>query len=485
MSKSDMSFTYNPYFKASPVDAGFKNFKSILVTNMDHLKNILNENLDKKMVAFDTETTGLTFFKDEIVGFSFSFEPYSAYYVPVRHKTGDNLPVECFNFFYEECLMKKTVLLFNALFDCYMLAAELPNKILDVQKLKIFEVQVLVYSADSDVPRKNLKWASQHYLGRKSPTFDETLIQLNSSEIQTAYKYLAELNDKVSLKKQEISDLTSSFNLAENSLDSSAYKNQVKQLKSLDKEVMAYEKEIKKTNKDIVRLSTKAPKDVTFADLNPVDATYYASCDAANTLALFNVLYPILEKECKFTITLDNKLAKASLFYANCPIYIDNQKMQTLVASLNEKINVLNSEIFEFFGYPLNLDCLAYDTRIDIEYDGKQENNIKILDLFRIMKFHKYVKVKTPIGFKLILGLHDVGKKRSYEIELEDRELPLVCSKNELLLTLLESGEYSFVKAKDLKANDYILGKEDTIDTEKFKRALMQIPGGKHALSIG
>ncbi|QOY52950.1 DNA polymerase I [Candidatus Sulfurimonas baltica] len=60
-------------------------FKATLITDIKELNRVLNT-LDKEtIVAFDTETTGLEYEKDSLVGFSFSFNDLEAYYVPFAH----------------------------------------------------------------------------------------------------------------------------------------------------------------------------------------------------------------------------------------------------------------------------------------------------------------------------------------------------------------------------------------------------------------
>lgn len=60
-------------------------FKSTLVTDAKELNRVL-DTIDKdSIVAFDTETTGLDYEKDRLVGFSFSFNDLEAYYVPFAH----------------------------------------------------------------------------------------------------------------------------------------------------------------------------------------------------------------------------------------------------------------------------------------------------------------------------------------------------------------------------------------------------------------
>ena len=60
-------------------------FKATLVTDEKELTSILMKLSSDTLVAFDTETTGLDPYKDEIVGFSFCFDEREAYYVPFAH----------------------------------------------------------------------------------------------------------------------------------------------------------------------------------------------------------------------------------------------------------------------------------------------------------------------------------------------------------------------------------------------------------------
>ena len=61
------------------------NFKTTLITDVKELNRIL-DTIDKdSVVAFDTETTGLDYEKDKLVGFSFAFDDKEAFYVPFGH----------------------------------------------------------------------------------------------------------------------------------------------------------------------------------------------------------------------------------------------------------------------------------------------------------------------------------------------------------------------------------------------------------------
>ena len=61
------------------------NFKTILLTDAHELNEILSAYDENTIIAFDTETTGLEYEKDKLVGFSFCINNEEAYYVPFDH----------------------------------------------------------------------------------------------------------------------------------------------------------------------------------------------------------------------------------------------------------------------------------------------------------------------------------------------------------------------------------------------------------------
>lgn len=60
-------------------------FKATLLTDVKELNTILESLNTDTVVAFDTETTGLDYEKDKLVGFSFCLNEKEAYYVPFAH----------------------------------------------------------------------------------------------------------------------------------------------------------------------------------------------------------------------------------------------------------------------------------------------------------------------------------------------------------------------------------------------------------------
>ncbi len=60
-------------------------FKATLLDNEKDLNKVLSTLNEDTIVAFDTETTGLDYEKDKLVGFSFCVDENEAYYVPFAH----------------------------------------------------------------------------------------------------------------------------------------------------------------------------------------------------------------------------------------------------------------------------------------------------------------------------------------------------------------------------------------------------------------
>lgn len=60
-------------------------FKATIISDAKKLKSVLKSLTAETIVAFDTETTGLDYNKDSLVGFSFCFNDKEAFYVPLAH----------------------------------------------------------------------------------------------------------------------------------------------------------------------------------------------------------------------------------------------------------------------------------------------------------------------------------------------------------------------------------------------------------------
>ena len=188
-------------------------------------------------IVFDTETTGLTYGVDKIVGFSLSLDRWSGIYVPIRHKIrlevsemvdkldengnqvltkagrvsrtkkinvtyedyGKNInPKEALDILYEILTGAKRVLIHNAEFDLNMLKFEG----YDVRKIKFFDTLILPYLYDPEATgMAGLKKLEQRVLGRTVPEFAEVLGRKNENfaEVNPEYGYIYACNDTAGL----------------------------------------------------------------------------------------------------------------------------------------------------------------------------------------------------------------------------------------------------------------------------------------------
>ena len=217
---------YEPIWPQAPLDMKFhyyeeledgtkvlrmheENFK--LISSVEELEEFA-KHCEGKVIGFDTETTGLSYNTDKIVGFSISLDAYSGVYVPIRHKeqlfvereeqkvdkegnlmftkagkpltkviketiikdSPANLdPKQSLDVLYNDILLKaKRVLAHNAEFDLNMLKFEG----YDINKIKFFDTLILPYLFDPEAKAlAGLKALEKRVLGRTVPEFKEVL----------------------------------------------------------------------------------------------------------------------------------------------------------------------------------------------------------------------------------------------------------------------------------------------------------------------
>ena len=200
---------------------------STLIKSIDELREYVNSCKGVK-IAVDTETTGLTYDEDFIVGFSIAKDMYHGIYVPIRHQikrvekvevplldeAGNQLytkagkarvkkvtnetalenplnldPKEALDLLYEAMLNAQLVLMHNSEFDLTMIRQEG----YDVMKCKTFDTTILTYLYDSENKGWNkLKEASKIVLGRHPMKFAEALGEEENFryvDLEIAYPY--------------------------------------------------------------------------------------------------------------------------------------------------------------------------------------------------------------------------------------------------------------------------------------------------------
>ena len=200
-----------------PLNDDYPNkFKFKCIESIEELNNILNnykkEDSKFPLMGFDTETTGLNPEEDYIVGYSFSFDETSGYYVPVEHESLA-LGKESLDIIYSVMCNCEKVLMFNARFDIRMMewykfcneSEEFKRDFLvnarqyycyDMSKVMVYDIQVMIWAMDTAHYMPKLKWAELQFLGWRSNTFAETegdaanFGMLDPREVNT-YQYAA------------------------------------------------------------------------------------------------------------------------------------------------------------------------------------------------------------------------------------------------------------------------------------------------------
>ena len=292
-----------------------ENFK--LITDIEELKTYIEKCKDK-LIAFDTETTGLTYYKDNIVGFSISLDEWSGFYVPIRHKirhevsemvdkldeNGNQVltkagrvsrtkkvtvtyseyenninPKEALDVLYEILTSAKRVLMHNSEFDLNMLKAEG----YDIRKIRAFDNLILPYLYDPEgTGMAGLKKLEQRVLGRTVPEFKEVL----------------------------------------------------------------------------------GRKCENFAEVNPEDGYVYACCDTSGLIGVYKKMFPMVKdllKQFKSPLSFDgeeynvmvkdNQMVKMFVdYYGHCKILIDRQKALKYKENLENEQKRVTKEIYDYFG---------------------------------------------------------------------------------------------------------------------------------------
>ena len=167
-------------------------FEAILLTDEKKLDEILQKLEPTTLVAFDTETTGLDYRKDKLVGFSFCFNKKDAYYVPFGHfylgmpeQISEQKAKEALRIIFQSLVVGH-----NIKFDLHFV-----TRFLEVDSLPIHNDTIVLAWLINPVESHSLDALSQKYLGHKMFSFKETVKKgdnFSSVAIEDACNYAAE-----------------------------------------------------------------------------------------------------------------------------------------------------------------------------------------------------------------------------------------------------------------------------------------------------
>ena len=161
-----------------------KDFNFVLIRSIEELKKL---DVEHKFVAWDTETSGLNPDIDWLVGFSFSFDGKTGYYVPVKH---DDIALgkEALDIFFSILRKAGTQFLYNCRFDQRFFEAAGYS----LEGLRYYDVMNAIWLADTNVLMPSLKASERRFLGWIPKTFSETLGEATTFQhvpAEDAYKY--------------------------------------------------------------------------------------------------------------------------------------------------------------------------------------------------------------------------------------------------------------------------------------------------------
>ena len=161
-----------------------KDFNFVLIRSIEELKKL---DAEHKFVAWDTETSGLNPDIDWLVGFSFSFDGKTGYYVPVKH---DDIALgkEALDIFFSILSKAGTQFLYNCRFDQRFFEAAGYS----LEGLRYYDVMNAIWLADTNVLMPSLKASERRFLGWIPKTFSETLGEATTFQhvpAEDAYKY--------------------------------------------------------------------------------------------------------------------------------------------------------------------------------------------------------------------------------------------------------------------------------------------------------
>ena len=161
-----------------------KDFNFVLIRSIEELKKL---DVEHKFVAWDTETSGLNPDIDWLVGFSFSFDGKTGYYVPVKH---DDIALgkEALDIFFSILSKSGTQFLYNCRFDQRFFEAAGYS----LEGLRYYDVMNAIWLADTNVLMPSLKASERRFLGWIPKTFSETLGDATTFQhvpAEDAYKY--------------------------------------------------------------------------------------------------------------------------------------------------------------------------------------------------------------------------------------------------------------------------------------------------------
>jgi DNA polymerase-1 len=141
-----------------------------IISKESELKGLLEEILKAKKVALDLETSSLDPFTGKIVGISIAIDEGRAYYIPVAHLDGPNIPLDRVREFLKEVVGMRRFGGHNLKFDIkFLKKAGIEPEYPD------FDTMIEAYLLNPNEKRFNLDEMALKFLGYKMMSYDEVM----------------------------------------------------------------------------------------------------------------------------------------------------------------------------------------------------------------------------------------------------------------------------------------------------------------------
>lgn len=153
-------------------------------------------------VGIDSETTGLSYIKDHMVGLCITAcKPMEGFYIPIRHVIGNNLPLEQTIELAQYAISNKTTMFFNRNYDLNMLEKE---GLYVPYNAKMHDVQAMCWEATNEkfpalkpFVRNYLKWKMLDF-GEAAGTDEDGNANHNFGETDPEQSYIYAALDPIS-----------------------------------------------------------------------------------------------------------------------------------------------------------------------------------------------------------------------------------------------------------------------------------------------
>ncbi len=200
LSKLYEELEFNSWLQEAPKKSTARpemNSSYVCISSKENLKQVIKDASKSKVIALDTETTGLDYMDADLVGISLSFKAGEAFYIPLQHQDDliKQLDLEVVLKELKPLLEDSTnkIIGQNIKFDRNVLAKYGVN----ISSIKN-DTMMMSYVLDASATRHNLDALSSYYLNYKTSTFEEVAgkgvkqVTFDQVPIEAATNYAAE-----------------------------------------------------------------------------------------------------------------------------------------------------------------------------------------------------------------------------------------------------------------------------------------------------